>query len=297
MPTVVAWLITAAGVLVMGVVLRDLFHSLFHPGGQGGLSRLVLSAVWRIARAVGGRRRLSELAGPLGLVAVIGTWALLLLLGGALVYWPHLPEAFSYGIGLEPSERNDVVDALYLSLVTMSTLGYGDIVPTAGWLRLSTPLQALIGFALLTVAVSWVLQVYPALNRRRTLARRLGSLHRSRMHEAVPEIDSVMPAVVLEDLAGRVVQVTVDLTQYAETYYFRDEDPGSALPAVLTYAAVLRSAGQRSPRADVRAAAADLSCALEDLTRLLAEQFLGTSGGSTEAVLEAYAADHGHAPI
>ncbi|MFC7876169.1 ion channel [Isoptericola sp. NPDC057391] len=35
-------------------------------------------------------------------------------------------------------------------------VGFGDIVPTTPWLRLATtPLQALIGFALLTAAVSW----------------------------------------------------------------------------------------------------------------------------------------------
>jgi hypothetical protein len=66
-----------------------------------------------------------------------------------------------------------VLDALYLSTVAMSTLGFGDIVPVDGWLRLVVPVQALVGFLLLTAAVSWVLQVYPAPARRRVLAVRL----------------------------------------------------------------------------------------------------------------------------
>lgn len=37
-------------------------------------------------------------------------------------------------------------------------------------LRLIVPLEALVGFALLTASVSWLLTVYPALSRRRSLA-------------------------------------------------------------------------------------------------------------------------------
>ena len=68
--------------------------------------------------------------------------------------------------GLEPSERIDLLDSLYLSLVTVAALGYGDIVPTYAWLRLVSPLEALIGCALLTAAVSWILQIHPALARK-----------------------------------------------------------------------------------------------------------------------------------
>jgi hypothetical protein len=55
--------------------------------------------------------------------------------------------------------------------VTLATLGYGDIVPTSDLLRVLVPLEALVGFALLTAALSWVISVYPALSRRRSLAR------------------------------------------------------------------------------------------------------------------------------
>lgn len=65
-----------------------------------------------------------------------------------------------------------LVDAPYLSLVTVATLGFIDIVATAPLLRL---LIALIGFALLTGAVTWMRQIYPALTRRRVLPLRLAT--------------------------------------------------------------------------------------------------------------------------
>ena len=108
-------------------------------------------------------------------------------------------------------------------MVTLATLGFGDIVPTTEWLRVAVPLEAMLGFVLLTAAVTWVLQVYPALMRRRALAIRLSLLHRADAARVLAEEDVPMAANLLEDLAGEVVQARVDLTQYAETYYFRDE--------------------------------------------------------------------------
>lgn len=284
------------GGALVALILRDIFHTLFHPAGQGGLSRLILVGTWRTARRLGGPRRLAELAGPLGLVAVIAAWFGGVVLGGALVYWPHMPDAFSYAAGLHPAARDDFLDAVYLSLTTTTTLGFGDIVPTAGWLRAAAPLQAMIGFTLLTAAVSWVLQVYPALNRRRTLATRLTALERSGVHDALRDADSPVAALLLQELAGRVAQARVDLTQYAETYYFRAEDPRSSLPAALPYALDLADIGERSQRGDLRWAAATLACALADLTELVGRQFLGIEG-SVEEVLAAYAADHGESAL
>lgn len=287
-----SWLITAAGVVLVALVLREIFHTLFHPSGQGRLSRMAFAGLWRVTRRFGRRGAPGRLAGPLGVVAVIATWELGVVLGGALVYWPHLPDSFSYAAGLEPAERVDFLDALYLSLVTTATLGYGDIVPTVGWLRLGAPVQAIIGFALLTGAVSWIMQIYPALNRRRTLSVRLAALQRANAEELAAGEDSAMPAVLLEELSGQVAQARVDLTQNAETYYFRDEG-SAALPATLAYAARLADCGRTSPRKDVQAAAAALHGSLEDLGQVLSEQFVSTEGG-LEDILDAYAADHGH---
>ncbi len=91
-------LISAAGVVLLTVVVHDLFHTLFHPGGQATISRILLAGPWRLAKWLGGRKRLGELAGPLGMVAVISTWVLGIVLGGALVYWPRIAENFSYGV-------------------------------------------------------------------------------------------------------------------------------------------------------------------------------------------------------
>lgn len=276
-----AWLVSAAGVLVVLVVLRDIFHTLLHPAGHGELSRAVMRTAWYVARRSGdvGMR----LSGPLSMLAVIGTWVALTVLGWALVYLPHLPEAFSYAPALDPARRSRLADALYLSLVVGATLGFGDLVPLPGWLRLVTPLQALMGFALFTASVTWILQIYPALGRRRALAIRLRLLaqHGARVDD--------LPASVVHGLAADVVAVRVDLQQYTETYYFHD-GRGSSLAAVLPAALALGD-GASSTDPQRRLAAAVLRDALTELTQVLDQQYL-RDGGSPEGIAAAYRRDH-----
>lgn len=288
------WLITAAGVLVVGVALRDIFHTLWHPSGRGDLSSWVMRAVWWLGRRRRERGTAGVLTGPVALVLVILSWITLLVGGGALVYAPHLPEAFLFQSGLDVSGRSDVLDAVYVSAVALATLGLGDVVPTAGWLRIAVPVQALIGFGLLTASVTWVLQIYPALIRRRALAVRLAQLRSIPFDDLLLDPQTGSAAVLLDGLAGELAQARVDLTQYSETYYFRDGTEEAALPAMIRVAADLASAGRRAPRTDVRLAAVRLGHAVDDFAQVVDDQFLHTGAGADDVLL-AYGRDHHYA--
>ncbi|MDB1088121.1 potassium channel family protein [Streptomyces sp. ACA25] len=289
------WWISVVGAGLILLALRDIFHTLWHPFGHGALSERVIRVIWRMFRRIDARGKLIGTAGPAGTVLVIVLWTVLLVLGWALVYWPFLPGAFSFDPGLNPSERLDALDALYLSLVVVATLGFGDIVPDDAWLRAVTPLQALIGFALLSASVSWVSQITPALQRRRTLAARLAALRTAGADGQLARLDSPAAATMLDSLTTAVLQVRVDLSQYSETYYFHDGPDSASLASVLGYAADLAEQGQESPRADVRLASAVLNEALDDLGGVLDQYFLH-SGAPTREVFTAYAADHGRRP-
>ena len=287
------WLVTAAGALLVLFALHDMFHTIWHPSGQGSLSRLVIQLVWRGSRIVKSRRRQTSVVGPFAVLCVILVWFGVILAGWTLVYWPHMADGFSFSSSLAPSERSDLLDSLYLSLVTVATLGYGDIVPTYAWLRLAAPLEALIGFSLLTAAVTWILQIYPALARRRTLAIRLSLLRKADAAPALSAMDSSAAATLLETLAGELVQVRVDLTQYAETYYFREADDVASLPAQLPYARELADRAATSGRDDVRLSGTVLRGAIEDYAYLLTQQFLPASE-DLGATLQRYSDDHGY---
>ncbi|GIG41088.1 potassium channel family protein [Cellulomonas phragmiteti] len=275
------------GALVAGAALRDVFRTLWHPSGEGRLTRWVSRVVWRCARRCGGA--VLDVAGPLVMVAVIVAWVGLVVLGFALVHLGWLGrDGYAYDAGLDADAGAPVVDALYLSAVVLSTLGFGDIVPTDGWLRLLTAGEALIGFTLLTAVITWVTQVQQALARRRSCARFLVALRRTDRERV-----AVVPGYgLLEQVARDLAGVQVDLQHSTTSYYFRERDPHASLAVALEGAAELAERGSHAPDPAVQGAAALLGTVVDDLCVALGTTFLRPHGTEREDVVAAYLADH-----
>jgi hypothetical protein len=90
-------------------------------------------------------RRNRELAtanhvGPLLLPVTVATLVTLIILGYALLYWPHLPAGFNVD---EKAQSARGIEALYFSGITFTTLGYGDIAPRSTPMRLLALSEAL----------------------------------------------------------------------------------------------------------------------------------------------------------
>lgn len=286
------WVIAVVGALLVAVVVRDVFHTLFHPIGHGSVAPQVMKLVWWLLRWFRSDRRIASLTGPLGIALVVLTWGAMAVLGWAMLYFPQMADGFAYGTELNPADRHAAFDALYLSLVTIGTLGMGDIVPISPFLRVLVPLEALFGFMLLTAAVSWVLQIYPALHRRRVLALQLSTLREARRANPDLSIDSI-PTDVLTALAAAIVEARNDFTQYGATYYFRDVEADASLASSLEYAAQLATDAAGSTRPQTRLAGALINAAVESLAGLLNQEFLRLDG-DIDAIIRAYASDHRH---
>lgn len=285
--------LTIIGIVVILFGLMDMFHTLLHPSGQGRLSGLVLSTAWGFSKMIG--HRLGSALGPAAMVTVILLWVALQGLGWALIYYPHIPGGFMYSPGVDPADYPDFTEALYVSFVTLSTLGYGDVVATDPWIRLISPLEALTGFALLTAALTWFTQIYPPLSRRRALALKLKGLADVGYASAISETDATTVSRVLDTLAAEVVKVRLDFTQHAEAFYFQEQSPDLSLSRQLPYALRLRDAALERQEAAVQLSARQLSLALDQLGSGLREGFLHT-GENLEEIIDAYATDHGQNP-
>ncbi|WP_323791401.1 potassium channel family protein [Nocardioides sp.] len=288
------WLLSIVGVVMIVLALRDIFHTLWHPGGFGILSRLVFAGSWRVARLRLVASRAPHLAGPLGLVATLGTWAALVVVGFTLLYLPHMPEGFTFGSSVNQQASSDLVESLYLSTVALATLGLGDILPATPWLRALVPVEALVGFLLLTAGISWILQLYPALNRRRALARRLTTMSRTGAAGVVESGKASIAVQHLEGVRNELAGVELDLLQYGESYYFHERDPEISLPAALPCVVELIEAGKRSSALEVRQAAVMLDDGLSELLALVRREYLGHRRDvrGRDETLAAYARDH-----
>jgi Ion channel len=121
--------------------LRDMARRLLQPRGQGFLSGGVLALGWHLSRATG--HRIGAVVGPASMLASIGLWIVMQGVGWALIYLPRVPAGFAYSGGVDPSRYSVVAEALYISFVTLATLGFGDVVAIDPAIRLLAPLQAL----------------------------------------------------------------------------------------------------------------------------------------------------------
>ena len=277
--------------------LRDIFDTLFHPSGKGMLSRALPRPLWHGVRRIGARYpTIRELCGPLALLAVIASWVLFLALGWALLFWPHLPEGFSFTPELSHSAHGGFVDALYLSLVTLTTLGFGDITPASGWLRVLVPLEAVLGLVLLTASLSWVVSLYPAFSRHRSLAHEI-SLVRDTEHETgigIRQMDALAAELMLSDLTSRLVAVQTDLIHFPISYYFRSSHERFELSSAMPFLLHLADEGASEDcSSGVRMRANMLRGAIDDFSATVGSRFLNLAPSAPpERVLVAYARDN-----
>ncbi|TVR75563.1 MAG: two pore domain potassium channel family protein [Sphaerobacteraceae bacterium] len=278
----------------MAIAIFDIFETLLDPEDQGRMTDRISWTVWRVCKLL--PIQIMTYAGPLAYVSVLFTWALLLITGGALIYWPFMPDSFAYDSGLDPEHQTGFMTAFYLSFVSFATLGYGDIVPTATWLRLIGPLQTLIGFFLLSAAITWILAIYQDIETRRTLAHETTLLK-----QALDDGDHRLSGLpshsieqLLDELTTRFVSVSGSLNQFPITYFFRISDERQSIAVMALFLSdITEELSHEDLPAEVRLRARMLAGALDHFAEALQGRFVDAGPGSTtREVLEAYAADH-----
>ncbi|WP_324644375.1 potassium channel family protein [Pseudarthrobacter sp. LT1] len=282
-------LLTAVGAALILLMIADVFHTLLYPHGSGPVGRTIMRGFWLLSRKLRGGA--SSVAAPLAMAAVIAAWATLAAVGWALLYLPHLPDGFSYSNDIP--RQADFAEALYISLVALSTAGFGEIVAIHPVLRLVMAFQAVAGFGLLTATVSWILQTYPALSRRRALAHRLNLFREAAGTSGIAALEAGHAAGLLEAMAENVASVSIDLLSFHETYYFHEVEQRGSLPATVAYAHQLASEAQASDNPELRFAGRMLYAALDDLAEVLRGKF-GHVGDTSSDVFDHYELHHRH---
>jgi len=284
----VVW--TLLGIALIALALRDIFDVLFHPLGRGMIARAIVLAVSAVSRRIGPGRAGPLLAGPLGYAAVVASWAALLALGWALIFLPEMPDGFSFDSGLDPASHAGFGDALYLSLVNLTSLGYGDIAPATPLLRILCPVETTFGLGLLTASISWLISIYNAVSRRDSLAHevRLAKDAEARLGAKLADADPALLESMLASFAEQLIRARRDLIHFPITHYFRTEDDERALSNLLPYLRSLAAeAGEPERPRSLRVRAEILGMAIDDFAETLRVR-LRFPGETTEATLAHY---------
>ncbi|HEY9401516.1 MAG TPA: potassium channel family protein, partial [Pyrinomonadaceae bacterium] len=167
-------LFTVAGLFLLLFVAYDVYATILDASGRAGpLSGWLNRGVWAVARTLAfrfsrnRRHRLLNLVGPMLMPTLIILYLLLLVGGFALIYLPRMPAEFNVD---PPRDTAHWIESLYFSGVTLTTLGYGDITPRTLFTRFFALVEGASGFALISLAVTYLITVYSALERKRVIA-------------------------------------------------------------------------------------------------------------------------------
>jgi Ion channel len=163
-------LLLVAGLWVVAGVAYDLLLSVVVPRPSPGnwrISTLVLRGSWYFWRWVGLRVRSEQRESilgsfaPLMIIWLLVIWVVLLALGYGAVLWALRDQ-------LRPPPTG-FGTALYLSAVSLLTLGFGDIVPTGAAARLAVLAAAGTGLGTVALVISMLFSLFASFQRREVL--------------------------------------------------------------------------------------------------------------------------------
>jgi hypothetical protein len=258
-----------------------MFHDLFHPTESGSVSDAVAAGTFKLCRS---RPTILPVAGPLALVIVLFSWAMMLALGFALIYWSVFP--FEFQLKNSPNTQAPFLTSLYFSLEVMTTLGIGDILPNPTWLRLVVVFHTLVGFSMVTASITWIVLLFPALTRLRTTARKASLLAKACDASGIPVVGEDR-ASTLSELANDLIRSREDLLHFPIIFHFYPEDAASSLPRALKLIQRFADDALTAQHETERLMGALLRATLDDFARLLATRFVEADENDTTAVIQA----------
>jgi len=172
------WLSPVAGVVLVALALLDVFLTVLYARiGTAFFTEALGSLLWKVFKAVAPRvprhrDKILSFCGPVLLVVAVVTWVSALIAGFALVAWPKLGTSI---VSSEPTTPTPTgfSSAVYYAGSCLTTAFGGNLVPQTPVFRMMVAVQSAIGVSVLTLTLTYFLEVYNALLRRNTLAQSL----------------------------------------------------------------------------------------------------------------------------
>jgi hypothetical protein len=161
------------GAALLAAILLDVFLTvLYARAGFGVFGRLAGRSAWHLFHLVAGwagpyRGRVLSFGGPTLLVLLLAVWACGPALSCALIVHPLLGTAVVADTG---ATARDFVTALYVAGSSVATVGSTGYAPVTSGARMFFVLSSLAGMSVISMTLTYLLQVYSALHRRNTLA-------------------------------------------------------------------------------------------------------------------------------
>ncbi len=236
-------LLTMAGAAILALVFYDIYATILRSAKHSGhfstsLNRSLWWIATRLTQPLDRRRRhrILSTVGPLLMPLLITFFILMLVTGFALIYLPRIETEFKTN---DVAHDNQIYQAFYFSGVTFLTIGYGDIAPVSGAMRMIAVVEAAAGLAIISLAITYLLTVYRALERKRTVA--LKFYHQARQGADISGfISSHFARGKFHSLTESLREATHDLQELLESHlehpvihYFHPHEVYKGFPRAL----------------------------------------------------------------
>lgn len=156
------------GFALVAWMLLDSFETLLATGlrpGRWSFTQRFYRLIWRPYRRICVRisddlKRERWLArfGPASFIALLGAWSVIELVGWGFVWW-GLRHSFATPFG-------DLGSGLYYSGITYLSIGFGDILPASGVVRILTIAEGISGLGTLGLVIGYLPSLYSAYSAR-----------------------------------------------------------------------------------------------------------------------------------
>jgi hypothetical protein len=182
-----------------------------------------------LAKTMPSRRgKVLSFAGPIILVMLVLVWGIGLTLGSAFVLHPHMGTSIQASSG---PTSTDFLSALFAGGSSISIVGAGNFEPKSGGFKLFYLFNSLVGMSVISLTLTYLMQIYSALRTRNSKALSL-DIGTGRTGDAAEFIAGLGPQghfdvgyTTMTDLAENITSIKEAHHFYPVLFYFRFEEP------------------------------------------------------------------------
>ena len=165
----------AAGILLtFWGLIEGLWTTLWIDGNSAPVTSRFTTFIWKIFRLLfspQNDRKLS-LAGPVILITTVVLWIASIWLGWTLIFYSS-PQSLQAGSSSSPT---GFTDFMWFTSYNMFTVGNGDYSPGNDIWQVISSLISLTGMTMVTLSITYVLQVISAVTAKRSIAGQITSI-------------------------------------------------------------------------------------------------------------------------
>ena len=161
--------------IMLWALIEGLWTTIWVDGNSAPLTGRLTTWIWKLVKIIMPRRnnKLLSLAGPTILGLSVFSWIFFIWLGWTLMFYS---DPSSLTVSNKPDFILSFTDASWYIAYVMFTVGNGDFLPRDGFWQIVSALVAFTGMSMVTLSITYILQVISAVANKRAFASEVTSI-------------------------------------------------------------------------------------------------------------------------